>query len=257
MKTYNFIKTSTAGNRTGFIVGREAYDNRIEVMKNILQNKNFEAEQYAFLWKKSNNCVMQTAGGELCGGAILASPVILGNYLGETNISSVDQKFTATISNRKQNQVYVRSTLPRGTILEYPIRTTIKIPLSINGFKVKLNGIAYFVTKERIEGKLNLEKFKKIDQQLAATDIPCLGIIQVLNNNQIKPTVWVKQVATIIEEQGCTTGAIAAQLAFPKDDGSWLQPSGKSINAKISNQIEIGANVETLADGILYLSDTN
>jgi hypothetical protein len=254
MQKYKFIKTSTAGNRTGYIIGKTAWKNKKEVLSIILRKKNLEAEQYAFLWKTAKNeCVMNMAGGEISGGAILASPTILGNFSGKTKIITVGKSLVSFITNKDKNKIYVRTKLPKSIILAKPEKVDFQL---MKGFRVKLNGIAYFVTQDTIPS-INLPKlFKKLDRSLDLEQFPAIGIIKIINFNQIKPIVWVKKLGTICQEQGCTTGTISAQACFPIKDGWWQQPSQEKIKAKIkSSQIIIESSVEVLSDGNLYLSN--
>lgn len=255
MNTYKFIKTSTAGNRTGFIIGKNSWKNRSIILESILTKKNLEAEQYAFLWKDNqNNCYLNMAGQELCGGAILAAPSIIGKSI-TTNIYTVGKNFKTNVTDKTNKQIFVQTSLPREILKEKPYKKKINInQSSYSGFFVNLTDIAYFVTEENIEN-INIDFFKKLDQQLETITIPALGVIQILVPDKIKPIVWVKSINTIIKEQGCTTGSIAAQSVYKTQDGSWQQPSNKYIRVKIiKDQFNIEANIQTLSEGNIYIN---
>ncbi|MBU0975626.1 MAG: hypothetical protein ABIE03_04380 [Patescibacteria group bacterium] len=252
---FKFIKTSTAGNRTGFIIGRKAYQDKKKIMQIILNKVNLEAEQYVFLWEENGNCMMNMAGEKLSGGAVLASPVILGNYLGRTKVIAVGNKLRSEITEKDKNKIYVRTKMPISMIRTWPKRMKAACLGNIDGFRVNLEGISYFVTKENAPKRKSLRLFRKLDKEMGTEKVPCLGIVEVNESNKSKPTVWVKDVRTITEEQGCTTGTISAQLSFPTKSSWWQQPSGESIRAQIENNIEIEASVEKLSNGNVYLND--
>ncbi|MDD3647494.1 MAG: hypothetical protein PHS44_03280 [Candidatus Dojkabacteria bacterium] len=254
-QTYKFIKTSTAGNRTGFILGKNAYESKKKIMGIILKKVNLEAEQYAFLWEENANCIMNMAGEELSGGAVLASPVILGNYLGKTKVITVGNRLKSEIANKDKNKIYVRTQMPLSMIRNRPQRMKANCLGNNDGYKVDLEGISYFVTREPIQKKKTMKIFKQLDKELYTENVLCLGIIEVDKPNNSKPTVWIKDVGTITAEQGCTTGTISAQLSFPVKNGWWKQPSGESICAKINGEIVIEASVERLSDGNIYIND--
>lgn len=256
-KKYQFIKTSTAGNRTGYIVGEDAYQNRDDIMQLILRKKNLEAEQYAFLWRNRNTCVMNMAGGELCGGAVLASPVILDRFTGETSVRTVDMNLESVVTNRDKNKIYVQTELPISAFISKSELKKAKSLEDVVGYQVDLEGISYFVTDEEPSVDLDLDTFTKLDKELGTQKISAIGVILITGSGRMKPIVWVKPLDTITEEQGCTTGTISAQACFPTASGWWKQPSGESIRAKISPgvKIEIESSVERLSDGTVYLND--
>ncbi|MBD3362641.1 hypothetical protein GF362_02885 [Candidatus Dojkabacteria bacterium] len=254
IKPFKFIKTSTAGNRTGFILSVDNIIQRKNIVESIIKNKNIEAEQYAFLSKKENYCVMDTFGDELCGGALLASTVIMNNFSGSTSILSVNQSFKADIITRNKIQKFVKLSLPLKTIKNKP-RFKFCNQLGVSGYSVHLDGIAYFVTKEAIIKNININLLNKIDKELNTNSFPCLGIIQIIDSNKLKPLIWVKSIDTITYEEGCTTGTIATQLSFPTKDGIWFQPSGQFIKAQINDNIYTEAGVEILSEGKIYLSN--
>lgn len=126
--------------------------------------------------------------------------------------------------------------------------------LGVEGYVVKLDGISYFVTKEKLPRNLDINMFMNLDNEILTQDSPCLGIIFV-NGNKIKPIVWVKNIGSIVEEQGCTTGSIASQLSFDNKSGIWIQPSGEIITIGLDNdKITIEAGVELLSDGKIYFN---
>lgn len=274
--SYKFIKTSTAGNRTGFIIGSKAYRQRDKIMNIILKKKNLEAEQYAFLWKESEKsfpsfrrptcqsfnvdreskgCVLNMAGGELSGGAVLASPIILDNFKGKTTVTTVGNNLKTRVTCLGKNKIYVQTEIPGSMLLNRPALITINSLGGIEGYKVNLEGISYFVTREPISKKPSFKDFLKLDQELETQKVRCIGIIEIKKIGESKPIIWIKDVGTITQEQGCTTGTISAQLCYPVKNGWWKQPSGESIRAEIDDSIKIEACVERLSDGYLYLND--
>ncbi len=253
-KQYKFIKTGTAGNRTGFIIGQDAFCNLPFVMNTILNKVNLEAEQYAFLWEEDGDVVMNMAGGELCGGAILASPIVGGIVNYTTKINTIGERLNAEITTKDENRIYTKTELPAYIIQSNPKRLFSKV-LSADGYVVNLRDIAYFVTKEEVMGNKSLELFRKLDIEMGTKNLPCIGIIEIKESGVMKPTVWVKNLDTITEEQGCTTGTISAQLSFPQADGIWMQPSGEIIRAqKRMDYVEIESCVELLSEGNIYLN---
>lgn len=254
-KQYKFIKTCTAGNTTGFIIGKDAFRNKESIMKSILNKVNLEAEQYAFLWEEDGEVVMNMAGGEISGGAILASPILLGISNYTTRINVVGENLCARVKLKEKNKINTQTQLPSYIIQSAPKKLNSQT-LKVDGYVVNLRDIAYFVTKENITNNKTLSLFKKLDAEILTQDIPCIGIIEVKEEGVMKPTVWVKEIGTITEEQGCTTGTISAQLAFPKKNGLWQQPSGSYIKAVVKNDfVEIEADVELLSSGSIYLND--
>lgn len=95
-----FIKTSTAGNRTLYLIGENSYKNSNEILKNLNEKKNIEAEQIGFLWRKNNSCIMNMAGGELCGGAILGSPIVLGLTSNKTEVITMSKSLKTKVTNK-------------------------------------------------------------------------------------------------------------------------------------------------------------
>jgi|GEM_PF-6293693 len=254
---YQFIKTSTAGNRTGFLIGKSAYRDRNRAINTLLRKLNLEAEQYSFIWQTpGNNCVMNMAGGELCGGALLATPSLLGKFTGNTTITTAGRQLVATVTDRGQNLMYVKTTLPYSIVKDPAKRITVAVGRKIEGYKIILDGIAYFVTKEPLPRRKTRSLFAKLDRELDTRDAPSIGTIEILEGNRIVPTIWIKAIDTITSEQGCTTGSLSAQLAFPLKNGYWIQPSGELIRiGQTPGGIEIEAGVELLSDGYVYLND--
>lgn len=252
-KKYQFIKTSTAGNRTGYIISQDAYQEKSKIMAQIFKKKNLEAEQYAFLWQAENQVFINMAGGELSGGATLASPVILGKFTGKSKITTMGKTFTAQISNKDINKSYVQVNWPINMLVAKKKRIKIKLDKSYDGYLVKLQGIAYFVCKEKISNKSKAQ-FRKLNQQAELCAFPSIGMIEIMAEGKMRPTVWVKKLNTITKEQGCTTGTISAEACFPTKNNWWQQPSGEFIKAKItSEQIILESSVEILADGQIYI----
>ena len=255
MKTYRFIKTSTAGNRTGFILGKSAWSNRKQIIAILQSKKNLEAEQFAFLWKtRRAEPYMVMAGNEISGGAILASPSILGINKKETTINIPGYKLNTIVSGTSENKIYVRVNLPKKLIIKYPETIIFNYRgRKYKGYKVVLDGIAYLVSKKPpVEKGLSL--FKALNRTLNTQKIQSIGIINIVDKAKMQATVWVKKLNTITDEQACTTGTISAQLSFPNKTGRWEQASKEKIRAKTGKSIIIEAGVEVLSEGKLYLT---
>jgi hypothetical protein len=77
---------------------------------------------------------------------------------------------------------------------------------SYQGYQIDLNGISFFVTKEKID-EFSLQTFISLDNTLKTKSVPCIGIIET-GQGIIKPVIWVKAVNTITIEKGCTTGVL-------------------------------------------------
>jgi len=250
MQTYNFIKTSTAGNRTGFILGKNAYINRKKILKTLLKEKNLEAEQYAFLWKEYSKLRMEMAGGELCGGAILASSILIGEKNREICILTGSYKLKNILGFEKGKTWFNEVQLPQSVFIS---SENIKWQ-KIRGKKVILDGIAYFVTKEIMQPK-DIKMFMQLDRQMRTQAIPAIGIVEINDNFEMNPYIWVKSTDTVIAEQGCTTGSIAAQFFTGQKSGIWMQPSGKQIQVELGGNIYISAQINMLSEGKLYISN--
>ncbi len=249
METYNFIKTSTAGNRTGFILGKKAFIKKKNVMKVLLRDKNLEAEQYAFLWKDGAGVCMEMAGGELCGGAILASPTLLGDRKGNLKINTVGYKLSGGMEFMTGKSWVNKAELPKNIL-----KSKTKMEWDgVSGMRVIMDGIAYFISEAELPD-LDAAKLMSLDQKMGTATLPAIGVVQILNESEIKPTIWVKVVNSLVTEQGCTTGSIAALVYTQKKVGIWRQPSGKKIEVIIKENIEIGAEVEVLSEGKVYLA---
>lgn len=228
MKNNKYYITSTAGNTTLFLPDNE---NKISL-------KLPKAEQTAFFCYKKDKLNLRMAGGEFCGGAILAGglfskSIVFNNKLNITVDIKDNNIATATF---KRTQL-IQSCNP------FCFRNT-------TGYLVIMSGIAYFVSKGNL--KKTLSNFIKLDILAKTQSIPAIGIIEVFKS-QLTASIWVKGEQTLITENACTSGTMAAQTVFPIKNGKWKQFSGESIFVRLSKQnITVGAPVKIKSQGVLY-----
>ena len=241
-----YIKFTPAGNNTALVINDNYKNNEKKLINDYILGFDKSIEQVGFISK--NEYRLDMAGGEFCGNATRSAIMYyLNNKEGNITIN-VNGKYNLKGGIDKENLVYS----------EMPIikdNSQIKL-IDKNKYLVKLDGIVFLVIEDKIY--LNDKELKEYSFNLLKkyklTKYEASGVIY-LDNNKIKPIVYVKDINTLFIETACGSGtaAIGIYKSFISKKSIELdviQPTGKVIKVKtrfneIVDYVEIKGKVES------------
>lgn len=237
-----YYKVNPGGNITAIIKGNYSQEEKIKLSK-IIVKEDPSIEQVGF-WvcakDKNNDGRLEMAGGEFCGNALRCLAMLIKKYTGKTKIkleSSGQDDFVEAIIENKISEI--------------------KLPLK--DFKCSKNscfltGIAYFITnKETIKSKVK----KLLSKEYS--NFPASGVISYKKDKNIfsiKPTIWIKDVDTLIEETACGSGTMAlAYFMYSKykvEKFQIKQPSNSIFKVFIkNNKISLSGKILSVEEKFL------
>ena len=185
------------------------------------------AEQVGFADLKEKRFRMM--GGEFCGNATRAAAVLFADFKSSTikfKTSGFDGIVDTDVKKISESLWEVRSTFPN---YKYTIAkdTWREQPISIVG----LGGITHIVIKQKSTKDAVLVSRQIITR--FAPDAAACGVIW-LDEDRIRPIVYVKEVDTLFDETACGSGSMA--VALTTEIKRVVQPTGKIIEVGIDGR---------------------
>ena len=246
LEDIKYIKFTPGGNNTALLINNNYENNEKKLINDYILGFDKSIEQVGFI--SNSEYRLDMAGGEFCGNATRSATMYyLNNKQGNIKIN-VNGKYLLNSGIDEEGLVY--SEMPI-------IKNTKQIEeIDKNIYSVKLDGIVFLVTEKEIDLKdkklkeysLNLLKKYKLTKYKAS------GVI-ILENNKIKPIVYVKDINTLFIETACGSGTAAVGIyksfiSKKSVELDVIQPSGKIIKVKtrfneIVDYVEIKGIVES------------
>lgn len=249
----DYMVFDPSGNITALVIG-DTYSQEEKIRINAaVMNADPRIEQLGFLSETA--CVLAMAGGEFCGNAARCAAYY---YLRckECTTSFIYVNGDRIAVGAEEDLVWA----------DIPIKGYSIHAIDENAHIVSMRGITHFVLQSPDSMQYAPEALKEKAKQLMehhGLDDEAVGVIFASKKNgmsEIKPVIWVKAVNTLVCENACGSGTVAAVMveAFRNKTSAVrkvLQPSGEYLEADIRfNGEEIEQAVlsgKILADRVL------
>lgn len=249
---YEIYVVNPAGNIT-ILVNTKVDESEYKDVANKFIDKNlFGVEQVGFITKKNNNPHMNMMGMEFCGNASRSFGYLLA-------LENKENKQTIGVSVSGTNEILDVSV----DLKNKTAQIAMPIPKKIIGLKVDdkiidivvMDGIYHAIVNQKHESEDFTKKI--LDRALKEYDIDAFGIMYV-NEQNMKPIVYVKETDSLIYESSCGSGTIAYAYYLVRDrqtgrfEFQIKQPGGQ-IDAVILKQN--GETRTALMGGPIHISE--
>lgn len=233
---YDIYVFNPAGNITIFVTTLVAESEYISISNKFLDNNLYGAEQVGFLTTKNNRPHLNMMGMEFCGNASRSFGYFLAmqnNQAKQTisvSVSGTDEILDVNV-DLKNKTAQIAMPTPRGLI-------SLKVDEDIIIDVVKMDGIYHAIVNKKFESEQLTNSI--LEKAKLEFDIDAFGIMYV-NEQDMKPIVYVKETDSLIYESSCGSGTIAYAyyLVRSKQNGRFefqIKQPGGQIDAVILRQ---------------------